>query len=627
MDGEFVITAWPPNRGVYAGVPLEYIPDGGFSDMDGMTTCITGMPERLKADTAILATHDSGLTDLIYYKDSSDNTYLVTHRASPAGLYYYDSGWTKIRGGSLVTNPDHCVFAQMNDKLFIAGFNDGDGSLGSELQMWDGTNYRVPRISTPNGIGYSGYCAGDMEDNKYYGVTYTYVDSDGNEGPSATRSVILLTTANGGVDLVGITTGPSVEGISKRKIYRTLAQDTGAAAGDATRYYLTEIDDNTTTTYTMTEHDDELDLNLAAPEYASGWPSGVTPKGVMAYGGRIYAWTTDTVYVSGRPPALNSDDVLARASDKYGLYEHLYFQEDYARHPGYDGDQIVRCVGWRGNVYAFKRNSIWLYDQRSLSPEAWKFTKVADIGASTASCIAPTYDGIYFLRAVGVKEGTLWRIDASHSPELLSGNVLFDALPVSFGSPVTGDPAGAIYEFEGVIWVNGTGGTVWGYNPSTRQWSKHDDKNHLYAAESMWDDTPEVYYIAYDSTNNYQLRKRSETIRHAETACLGDGYCTTGNMVAKIPDRPKRFNKLSFQVSTDGDITVTVTGYTDVASGGTQIYSGVINNTGGELVDVLIPQAIVRGRWLKLKFAFSGTGWARLDGFTVYGRYDPPRNN
>jgi len=618
-DRPFVISAWPPAKGYYTGIPEEYIPPGGFSDMHLMDASVSGFPERTAAPSALVPKED-GTYGRAFYFTGSSKVVFYRNKTGATGLYTYSAPtYTKVRGGT--GNP---VMAEMNDRLFVAGFTDTDGSLGSELQMYDGTNWLVPRITRPDcsGTTITEGTGGNLNNGSYYGFKITFVDSDGNESQphdfSTDELIQGLTGSNNKLTLSDIPTGDATEGIAARRIYMPLGQQNEAAVRDATFYYLAEIADNVTTEYAVTESEDDLDLTLAAPEYGAGWPSGVNPTGVVAWGGRLYAWTADKVYWSGRHPALTADDVMAQASAKYGLYEHLYWDADNYRSPGEDGDSIVRVLGWNGSLYCFKYNSIWRFDQRSISPDAWRWVQVHDsIGAISYDAVHATHEGMWFVWGALDSPAQVYMFDSGVvSP--VGGNI-FGAITGGAGN------VACVWSLGGEIFLSGTGTgkCTYAFNPQTRLWSKVDASTMVYHAEARRSAWPYALETRLTGASDYTIDSRLSSV--VRTSAATGGYCTTGRLIAGAPDMPKRFNRLRFQVSTSAATTVTVTGYTDIETSGTQIYSGSINAPLGKIETVGIPAALVRGRYLKLKFQFTSSAWGRLDGFSVYGEYDPPR--
>jgi hypothetical protein len=144
-------------------------------------------------------------------------------------------------------------YAVYGGRLFM-GNGSANFLLGS-YQFWVKISGAVPlaymhgldKPSAPSGAVVVG---GTLEASKYYGYAYTYENNtDSIESEESNRTVEVTTGANKTVNLSAITVGADKQ-VTQRKIYRTAAQVTEAAAGVAQLYYLDTIADNTTTTYT-----------------------------------------------------------------------------------------------------------------------------------------------------------------------------------------------------------------------------------------------------------------------------------------------------------------------------------------------------------------------------------------
>lgn len=127
----------------------------------------------------------------------------------------------------------------------------GNSSPQARLDLSGGLNFsaltpplRAPTIAGPSSGG--SVTAGSHS----YKVTFT--TSQGETIPSSASSVITTTVANGTVSLSNIPLGPPGSGVIARKIYRTIAGNTG------NYLLLATIADNTTTTYTDTLSDGSL---------------------------------------------------------------------------------------------------------------------------------------------------------------------------------------------------------------------------------------------------------------------------------------------------------------------------------------------------------------------------------
>lgn len=601
----FATQAWPPSRGIWLNHPKTMIPDGGFANLTGFWYGANGVPERIPefAKTEIVAAdtpdHFKGIYRYVPTGGTA-RTIIGRTKSGSAGIYYYDAGWTKVRGGTV---DDDISMCQMNDLLFFANFTDTDASLGSRLQVWDGTNWRSAAITRPSGSWADAETTGGyLTKLKYYGYKISFVDADGFESTASLGGWVQLTGSNNKINFTGIELGPAAEGIASRKIYRTEAKEDSFGIADEPHYLLATIADNTTTTYSDTTADGDLDHTAAAPIFNAGWDSSVSPKGVLASAGRIWAWTDDDVYWSGNPAAITADLVLNGASENFGLNEPYYWYGLHKRSPGYDGDPIQQCIWFGDSLYAIKKNSIWQLMANDLNSETWQFRKVAEVGIPSPGAAVVCANGIYMVsRSHGYPE-TYFFDGRTATPV---GVQLFNTF--------TGDVHA--FWYLGRLFASCGNGTFC-LDPDIGSWTKIT--GHAYTYTFVYADT--LYHLrklapTWLASGAYSCQVagnvRTETMITSPDA-------DTGYMVAGRPETLKRWGRVRVQASASTSTTMTVSVRTEQ---GTQVVDTIAVDDDCVMIDFYVPKGLCRSRWLQVLIDFNGTAWATIDGMTVYGRY------
>lgn len=152
---------------------------------------------------------------------------------------------------------------------------------GTTFIRSDGTNVYEVGITAPTAPSVATGAAGALSGDYRYRVTY--VDSDGFESNGGTVSA-QVSPSSEKVELTGIPTGNSDEGVAERKIYRTVA-------GGSTYYLLTTLSDATTTTYS----DNTTDANLGStvPPLNHDKPTA-TFTGVAVAGDRLFGFVANS---------------------------------------------------------------------------------------------------------------------------------------------------------------------------------------------------------------------------------------------------------------------------------------------------------------------------------------------
>lgn len=252
---------------------VEYTAEGTIKIPSGQTTAYWQSPVLSLGDWAYeatctyLATVPTGSTLLVEYANSEDNvtwsdwvelpsngipdtiTSYMRYRFTLTGAttdFYVASCTCYIRGE--FQNPvkvysglsgNYVNFATYKDKVYIAH--------GGRPLVFNGTNVRLAGVDAPTSAATIAASTTEGAPNGKYTARYTFVNADKVESnPSPVSAELTVTSKQ--IDWT-IPVGP--EGTVARRLYRTTAD------GKA-HYFVTEIADNTTTTYTDNKSDAEL---------------------------------------------------------------------------------------------------------------------------------------------------------------------------------------------------------------------------------------------------------------------------------------------------------------------------------------------------------------------------------
>jgi hypothetical protein len=190
-----------------------------------------------------------------------------------------------------------------------------------------------------------------LEAEKFYGYAVTFYNhNDAIESanfPAAARVTAETTVANKTINLSSIEVC-SDQQVTRRKIYRTAAQDTEAGAENAQLYYLDTINDNTTTTY-----QDDGDVTLSSTILPSeDWDEPGQYAYVLGDAGRLWVADKDDSYTDYS----TFDATGAPVLDGFPSGNSLQIEPD-------DGDIITalaRIPGGLNQRAVFKRNATYI---------------------------------------------------------------------------------------------------------------------------------------------------------------------------------------------------------------------------------------------------------------------------
>jgi len=276
-------------------------------------------------------------------------------------------------------------------------------TFGDYPKYWDGTNVKVLGNSNiPSSVptltaGSTGVLSGTY----YYKVTY--VDSDGVEGnPSDASGSVTVT--NKEIDLTDI---PTLAGYNRR-LYRTIADG-------SVYYFVDEIEDDTTTTYTDNISDDTIEVSSGLVQTDNYAP----PKSDLIYQHKNYFFyvdaTDNSILWFSKVYGTSYDHPLG-AFEQVPLTNFKKLPNDIKALQTFDNKLLVSGEGFTGFFYGdiFGGDS----DNTTWYP-------VDDIGAinaegiaicqsnSGALCVMFTETGIRYL-VTGEYETALQRLPLSH---------------------------------------------------------------------------------------------------------------------------------------------------------------------------------------------------------------------
>jgi hypothetical protein len=292
---------------------------------------------------------------------------------------------------SQVTRNAPLNFEIAEDRLAI--FNGLDAN-----QLFTGSTVRALGYPAPTGwtTPVAGVTTGGSMTSSasyYYGVTFIYGLGAAKHGQSTmfeSTAAATMGASDTKVNLQNIPVGGLGSGVVARRIYRCRAN----AGPDATKYFVAEVADNTTTTYADVMADTELVLNDDGP-LNNGIPP-VSKMGVWFEKGMVYL-TKSAVQWSR--PGTNLDE-----SFEIVPAENILF-------PG-TGGELTGAVEFNGSLYVFSRNSIGKLGWRGSSLEYAPVQRTNDsrsqnIGAADFRAISIVQDR--YIRFMDTA-GQVWRM-------------------------------------------------------------------------------------------------------------------------------------------------------------------------------------------------------------------------
>lgn len=267
-----------------------------------------------------------------------------------------------------LTSNQRFSFVQYKDRLYCFNGVDSNG-------RYDGTNFKtmgcpIPGSSPTAAEGSSGVLdAGTYQ----YKVTFLY-DGFQESNPNATAASVTV-GASKQVALSGIPTGASGQGVTARKIYRTLA-------GGSVYYYVGKISDNTTTTYSDNTADSSLTVELNTNhDIPPIWKMAVLHQDRL-FGLVANSCEIDFTLIEGYVACPDIHD---------SVNNYIKVNED-------DGEDVISIIETDSGILCFKRSGTYLINTSAGSdPLLWTIDKVDVHGICSPFSPARTAQGVIYL--------------------------------------------------------------------------------------------------------------------------------------------------------------------------------------------------------------------------------------
>ena len=303
-----------------------------------------------------------------YYKEDGTSKFLAS--TSDGNIYYAD-GTDNFTSTILTGATDNdWIFDTFKDKCFFTNADDG-------IKKYDGTNVTTLGVEVPvvTGMAATKTGTGTFGGNYKYKVTF-YVDAYEEGEASAAVSVDYTTADAASIELSGIPTGEA--DTTARKIYRT-------TDGGSVYYLLATISDNTTTTYSDTTADADLDITESPPSDA----------GLPVSDASFVLEHKEHLFINSNA---NPNRIYMSYLDEPDIWPSTYWI-DFA--PG-DGDTIVGAAKYIENLYIFKHHSIYSLIGRDIDTWETSRSPVSNYGTESAKSLQVTDRGILYLNRDGV---------------------------------------------------------------------------------------------------------------------------------------------------------------------------------------------------------------------------------
>lgn len=379
--------------------------------------------------------HSSAITGLYrYYK--SDGTKYTVNTSSTFLDYISDSG-TCTNLESLLTTGKRWTF--ITYKNWLVGSNGYDAPVkwdGNITTTADTVGARTAGdLTTSLGSAFTQIAAGaGLTASRWYQYRIAYYNGTTYSYSTSRTNPLLLGVTNLQIKLTDIPLGPS--GTTHRYIYRTTGQTSRAnVVADNTFYLVTDIANNTATTYTDSTADGSITADNP-PTWATVTSSGsnvTPPHGLFLFINKDYIWL--------------GNDPSGTAYGQSTAYFSQVLNPDYWPATNYflirpdDGDVITAITSFLGQLTIFKTNTVQkIYTDQSAST-SWQLSQpFSFIGASAPYSVVPTPLGVFYLGRYG-----LYKFDGQSST-LISDVVTKDILDINATNYI--NVAGVFYNNE-----------------------------------------------------------------------------------------------------------------------------------------------------------------------------------
>jgi hypothetical protein len=289
----------------------------------------------------------------LYTRDDNDGSQTMIAFAGGTAWQLGTTTFTTIPSAqSVFTAGTRIACEQYQNNLYA-------GNGGVIPYKYDGTDWTRHGVYPPDDSTISAVCGGAGALTGDYQYKVSYVNSQAVEGDVNTATTT-LNVASGEISLTSLPVAPQSWGVASRRIYRT-------EAGGTTFYRVTEIADNSTTSYTDNNTDASINGNSQAPTDA-----GVPPKysSIVYHQNRVfcndsantnYIWYSDL----NEPYTFASTNFFRVGDNSSDLVKGLFV---------YDNSIIVLC-----------ENSIHKLYMPSTTPSDWVMLRLrSNFGSKSA---------------------------------------------------------------------------------------------------------------------------------------------------------------------------------------------------------------------------------------------------
>lgn len=349
--------------------------------------------------------HSAAVTGLYRYYKSDATKYTVTTSSTYLD-YISDSGSCTNLSATMTTGKRWTFITYKNWMIGTNGYDQPvkwDGKLtvtanttGARTAGDLTTQLGAPFAELLTGTALNAASWYQYKIAYYNGTTYSY---------STARTNPLLTgAAVHNIKLTDIPLGPS--GTTHRYLYRTTGQASRAnVLADTTFYLVTDIADNTTTTFSDSVADGTITPDNP-PTWAtvSAGSNVTTPHGLFLFINKDYIWLANdpTVSVSYGQSTAYFSQVLN--PDYWPATNYFLVRPD-------DGDVVTGITSFLGQLTIFKTNTIQkIYTDQS-TVTSWQLSQpFSYLGASAPYSVIPTPLGVFYLGRYG-----LYKFDGQNS--------------------------------------------------------------------------------------------------------------------------------------------------------------------------------------------------------------------
>lgn len=355
---------------------FDLVPQQDFVDITNINLHNGGMQPRGGCEKVI----ETPITDtpqvmgIYQFVKENGNSYIVT--GTNDGKIQKDYT-TELKSG--LTADLDVFFETFYDKLYI--------SNGTDIpQEWDGVQTYTNDIGTPIACtaALAGAGVGNVDDGAH-SYKITFVTSSGESSGGVTSNVVTVVdkATDGQVSLTSIPLGPT--SVTSRKIYRTIAGDTG------NHKLVDTISDNTTTTYTDDTADSGLGADAPTTNLAllpADWANAY-PKYFIRHG----RGTSTKLWAFGCSDYPNK--IYASISGEFDFSDaNVNVIEILTGH----GDGIVGMVEFGDRLFACSKLKTYIIEDTALATTNWGYSAAQwEGGAASQKLIIKTPTDIIFI--------------------------------------------------------------------------------------------------------------------------------------------------------------------------------------------------------------------------------------